>query len=137
MTRHIYSDEVDDLAVDLRGAPRRMNGEQRKVTRRSATKVKAGMRRDFSGIQHAPHIPRAINYDIFIAGDQVTAEIGVDKDGPQGPLGNILAYGSVNNAPVVDHTAALRRELPIFIRDLAAAADNSVLPTSVGRAARR
>ena len=47
----------------------------------------------------AQHYSRSITYDIHDLGSSVYAEIGPDKDKTQGALGNLLEFGSVNNAP--------------------------------------
>ncbi|MBT2485810.1 MULTISPECIES: hypothetical protein [unclassified Microbacterium] len=53
---------------------------------------------------HAPAFPYSITYDIEgsgsrSAGSQLSAEIGPDKDRPQGALGNLIEFGSVKNPP--------------------------------------
>lgn len=115
--------QLDQLAVDLGGAGFRATEGARKVIERAAAKIKDGMRQDFTGHRHAPRIPRAINYTIR----GLNVEVGVDKDGPQGGLGNILAFGTSKNAAVVDHTAALRRELP-NVEEWLAKAGTDALP---------
>jgi len=104
----IDASQVDRLAVELGRAGRKATLGATAVIGKAAQNIKTGMQADFSGHGHAPNIPRAINYDLR----GLSAEIGVDKRGPQGGLGNILAFGTSKNAAVVDHTAALRRELP-------------------------
>ena len=108
MSFEIDASEVDLLAVSLGKAGRKVALDSAKVIAKGAGKVAEGMRKDFSGHGHAPAIPRAINYDVR----GLDFEVGVDKRGPQGGLGNILAFGTSKNAAVVDHTASLRRELP-------------------------
>lgn len=58
--------------------------------------------------------PRSIGYDTTVAGTLVSSEIGPDKDKPQGPLGNLLEYGSVNNAAIPHLNPALDAEEPRF-----------------------
>lgn len=96
------------LVADLGAAGRKATLAAHAVMAKAAVNIKDGMRQDFSGHNHAPAIPRAINY----TQTGLAIEVGVDKSGPQGGLGNLLAFGSSNNAAVVDHTAAMRRELP-------------------------
>lgn len=52
-------------------------------------------------------------------------EVGFDKH-DQGNLANIIVFGSVNNAPVYDFTAALRGETPRIVHRLANDAENAV-----------
>lgn len=100
--------EVDELAADLvKAGPKVVTGATQ-VILKAALNIEAGMKKDFSGHGHAPLIPQAINHTVR----GLSAEVGVDKRGPQGGLGNILAFGTSKNAAVVDHTAAMRRELP-------------------------
>ena len=101
---------VDRLAVDLGQAGAKVVASAGAVLLKSALEIERGMKEDFTGHGHAPLIPRAINHTVR----GLSAEIGVDKRGPQGGLGNILAFGTSKNAAVVDHTAALRRELPLI-----------------------
>lgn len=96
------------LAADIGRAEALAPTIMAKVIEVGANKIKRQMRVDFTGHRYAPLIPDAIGYDI----EGLTATIGVDKDGPQGGLGNILAYGTSNNAPVVDITASLLAEAP-------------------------
>lgn len=119
--------QTRQLARDLDNAGPRAEREIRRVIRVGANVIKKGMRRDFSGHAHAPHIPNAISYDPVQTVGEIEYEIGVDKTGPQGGLGNILAYGTSNNAPVVDHTAALHREAPIVEQKIADAGENAPL----------
>ena len=114
--------EVDRLAVSLGSAGRKATVEAMKVVAKGAGKVADGMRQDFTGHRGAPHIPRAVNYDVR----GLEFEVGVDKRGPQGGLGNILAFGTSRNGPVLDHTASLRRELPELEKWLGDVAEKAV-----------
>ena len=122
MNIEIDASEVDLLALSLGNAGRKATLEAAKVVARGAGKVADGMRQDFTGHSHAPAIPRAINYDVR----GLSFEVGADKRGPQGGLGNILAFGTSRNAPVVDHTASLRREMPEIEKWLADVAEKAV-----------
>ena len=104
----IDASQVDRLAADLGQAGRKATLQATAVIAKGALNIKNGMKADFTGHRYAPRIPAAINYDLR----GLSAEIGVDKRGPQGGLGNILAFGTSKNAAVVDHTRALRAEVP-------------------------
>lgn len=129
---HIDDSEVRELYRDLSDAPGRIQRSAHKVLRRGAVEIKKGMRADFIAAEFSgghrgtyhPHIPRAINFDEI---GPWTYEIGVDKNGPQGGLGNILAFGTGHNGPIVDHTAALRRETPNVLREFGLAGEDAVL----------
>lgn len=132
MSVHVDDTQVKELYKDLRGAPGRMQRRAPKVLRRGAVEIKKGMRHDFVESQFSGHhrgtyhpdIHRAINFD---QKGLLDFEIGVDKDGPQGGLGNILAFGTSHNGAIVDHTAALWREAPEVEKHLGEAAEESVL----------
>jgi hypothetical protein len=128
--RHIDEDEVEELYRDLLGAPGRIQRKSHGVLKRGAVKIKEGMRRDFRNVRgvgghkgYYPHLSRAINFDRINDG----YEIGIDKDKVQGPLGNIIAFGTSHSAPQVDKNAALRREIPYILRELGEAGEESVL----------
>lgn len=106
--------DVGRLAADLGKVGPRVVPLARAVVEKGALNVKDGMARDATGIGHAPAFPSSITYDVR----GLSAEIGPDKNRRQGALGNILAFGTSKNAPVWNHTAALRREEPFFITQL-------------------
>lgn len=116
--------ELDALALDLGKAGRTVTVEALKVVAVAAGKVAQGMREDFTGIGHAPHIPRAIDYDVR----GLAFEVGVNKAKRQGGLGNVLAFGTSKNPAVVDHTASLQREIPSLLKYLAEAGVTSLEP---------
>lgn len=120
---HFDTGEVDRLALNLSKAPGRMQRKAPKVFEVAANKVKRGMRRDASGHNYLSGLASTVNYDKL--GD-LSYEIGFDKIG-QGHLANIAAFGSVNNAPVLDLNAPLRRELPFILRHLADEGEDAVL----------
>lgn len=107
------SAELRRLAFDLGNNTAETVLGARKIVEVAAAKIKKGMRDDASGIQHAPAFPASITYDLR----GLSAEIGPDKDRRQGALGNILYFGTSNNAPVIpDIAAPLRSEAVIVER---------------------
>jgi hypothetical protein len=92
--------------------------EGRKVVSRGAVQIKKGMQRRVQGLAHAPAYPRSITYDLKTLGLSVEAEIGPDKARRQGALGNLINYGSVNNAPIPHIEPALDDEQPKYYRAL-------------------
>lgn len=66
--------------------------------------------------QHGKHYPRTVSFDLEAVPTAIGVVVGPDKDRIQGPLGNILEFGSVNNPPHWDGRNALRDEEPRFIR---------------------
>lgn len=120
---HVDASDVDRLAAELAQGPARMKAKAPKVLEVGANKVKKGMKREASGHTYLPDLPNFVSYDRVTP---MLYEIGFDKVG-QGNLANIAAFGSVNNAPVMDHTAALHRELPVILRHIGEAAEDAVL----------
>lgn len=54
----------------------------------------------WTGITGMPAIAAAITYDTKLVPGGAEAEIGPDKDRPQGPLGNIVEYGGSTHGPI-------------------------------------
>lgn len=127
MSFSIDSSEVDRLAVDMRGADRRVVEGARPVMKRAAMNVKRRMMKDFRGHRYAGAVPFSLEFE---QRDRhgLAYEIGeLDSAGRQWGLAAILAYGTSNNAPVVDHTAALRNESGLIQKKLGDVAEDSVL----------
>lgn len=114
--------DVRRLERHLVRAVPRARRDARAVTMRGAVNIKREWRanaRASSG-RHAPHYPGTIGFDFAAYGpDLWMAIIGPDKGGPQGALGNILEYGSVNNPPHRDGGRALDAEEPLFEAQMA------------------
>lgn len=125
---HWDTSELDRMIVDLSEAPGRIQRRAPKVFEVAANKIKRGMKRDASGHGHLPDLDRHVSYDRLDALG-LSYEIGFDKIG-QGHLANFAAFGSINNAPVMDHTAALREEIPFVMRNLGNAGADSVFGDS-------
>ncbi|MFF9123162.1 hypothetical protein ACF09J_07670 [Streptomyces sp. NPDC014889] len=66
----------------------------------TAGKVKRSAQQRVSGHPYLPAYPYSISFSITRGAMGVEAEIGPDKGRRQGPLGNLIEYGSVNNAPI-------------------------------------
>jgi hypothetical protein len=117
----IDATELNTLAAVLTDQKRIAPRAARTIVEVGARNVKDDARRLAAGIAHAPLYPLSISYDILNArlAGAVEAEIGPDKDGPQGALGNILEYGTVNNAPLAHLGPALDREGPGFEKAIA------------------
>jgi hypothetical protein len=108
--------QVTRLAEDLEHAPARCVAAVTPVIKRGAYNIK---RDAFWRIQavvsggagYARQYPYSITYDVHVAPTRVAAEIGPDKDKPQGALGNLLEYGSANNPPYPHLTPAFNTEV--------------------------
>ncbi|MEV4437486.1 hypothetical protein AB0K09_00465 [Streptomyces sp. NPDC049577] len=84
----------------LAGVPARLAVTGRQAVEVTARKVKDSARQRISGHKYLPQYPRSITYEVKTTAAGVEAEIGPDKGAAQGALGNIIEYGSANNAPL-------------------------------------
>jgi hypothetical protein len=64
--------------------------------------------------------PASITYDVDVELTGIIAEIGPDKDKPQGPLGNIFEYGTSEVAAQAHIGPAVDIESPNFYRAVGA-----------------
>ena len=104
--------EVRELSHDLGEVPDRVIPEVKKSVSRGALNIKDDMARDARSDGSYRHFHRSISYDLVR--DGLEAEIGPDKNRVQGPLGNILYFGTSKNAPVLNLGGPLYREAPRF-----------------------
>lgn len=107
-----------ELIADLEKAEH-IDPAVRGVVARGALNIKKDWATRWSGIAHAPALPRAITYDTTVQRDSVSAEIGPDKDRSQGALGNIIEFGTSKNSPIPGGLPALAAEEPKFLKALA------------------
>ena len=107
--------ELDKLAGEFMAAPLKVIPALVPVANKAGVSMKGVMRRDASGHSHLPGLSRAVEYDVTIDATSVTVDVGFRKEG-QGNLANIAAFGTSNNAPVMDITRGLAAEVPKFVR---------------------
>lgn len=120
MSAQMRTQGLRELIADLDKAQSAAIDEVRGVVAKGALNIKNDWRRRWSGHPHIPLLPRAINYDIRMErGTGVEAEIGPDKDRPQGPLGNLIEFGTATSAPLPGGLPALEAETPRYERALA------------------
>jgi len=122
------SEQTQQLAADLAAAPGRLQNQVRPVVSKGALNIKNDWRGRSSGLAHAPAYPASIGYDPYEEAGFIGAEIGPDKNKRQGPLGNILEFGTSKNAPRLDGQQALAAEEPRFIAALEAVVETATLP---------
>lgn len=134
----IDSSELDKLAADLESAAKNIGPKLVQAIETSARNIKDDWKEQASGMAHAPRFPHSITYDIganhsllrnvFGGGgaNEIIAQIGPDKDRPQGALGNLIEFGSINNPPMGLGHGALNREEAGFQRGLEQAVDEAM-----------
>lgn len=116
-------DGLDSLIADLTAAYVKAGAAAGGVVQKGALNVKQDAQRLSSGLSHAPLYPQSITYDAGFKSGGWEALIGPDKERPQGALGNLLEYGSANNAPHTHLGPALDREAPRFVMAIAEIAE--------------
>ena len=110
--------ELNTLSAQLEAHASAITPEVTAVVHKGAVNVKRDARQFASGLRHAPHYPYSIDFDMLEDPGSIGAEIGPDKDHPQGALGNILEYGTAKNPPFAHLGPALDREGPKFMAAL-------------------
>lgn len=97
------------------------------IVKRGAQNVKTSWRANAaaSAGAHARLYPASISYDVITAPGVVEAEIGPDKGRVQGPLGNILEFGTSTQAGHNDGGQALDDEEPRFLEQIEALAERA------------
>lgn len=91
---------VDTLAADMLSSTPVLAAKAATAAAVTARKIQQSARGRVGGHRHIPRYPTSITYDVYGGPFFVEAEIGPDKDRAQGPLGNLLEYGSIHNAPI-------------------------------------
>ena len=91
---------LDVLVADLNSFPRRLAVNARKAVQVTSQKVRDDARSRIAGHKYLPAYPYSITYDTKVTAEGVEGEIGPDKGRAQGPLGNIVEYGTSKNAPI-------------------------------------
>lgn len=114
----VDNSDTKRLAAAFDDAVREVPQETRKVVQRGAFNIKRDAQKRISGRSHLPHYPSAITYDTQDTPTGAHGEIGPDKDRLQGPLGNILEYGSPARPPIPHLAPALEAEAPKFQKAL-------------------
>jgi hypothetical protein len=87
---------VDDLGTFAT----RLRGNVAKAVQVTSRKVQNDARNGIRGHKYLPAYPYSITYDVKVTAEGVEGEIGPDKGRAQGPLGNIIEYGTSKNAPI-------------------------------------
>lgn len=90
--------DLDNLARELTAAADGI--DSRKLLEVEAVTMKRDWQSAWSGIRGMPHIGVTVTYDIKTTASGAEAEVGPDPSRMQGPLDNIVEYGSSLNGPI-------------------------------------
>lgn len=115
-------DGLDKLEADLGKASAKTVLKVVATTQVAGRKIRDDARKFATGLSHAPAYPRSITADVITKVGSVEVQVGPDKNLPQGALGNILEFGTTNNAPHAHLGPAFDKELPEWIEHLGDAA---------------
>lgn len=127
MSVKIEASGLEAIARDLDVAADKTHENVRKAVEVTARHVKDDARSAAKRIgRHAKYYPYSISYDITDGGTGVSAEIGPDKHGPQGALGNLLEFGSIHNAPRPHLGPALQKNVSDFEHGLLKATEEAL-----------
>lgn len=143
----VDNSDLSKMVSDLGRASSETWENAQKAITVTARNVRDTARENSQGMAHAPAFPYSITYDIGVGYDQsigqmvssvldggissargstLRAEIGPDKDRPQGALGNLIEYGSVNNSPMGIMHGALQANEADFERGVDRAVDDAL-----------
>lgn len=124
----IDTSELRTLAIDLGDAASDVLDEADKINARGAFNIKRTMQDEAKSSGYYRHFSRSITYDNrpSRSGRSIEREIGPDKGRTQGALGNILYFGTRNNAPVLDVESGLRKEEPAYVRHMGEMAERLI-----------
>jgi hypothetical protein len=91
----IVFQDLDKLMQVIQHAREQILPDVKAVVSRGALNVKNAAKAAAPDPHHAGLYKASITYTLTVEGDTVSAEIGPDKDKPQGALGNLLEFGGV------------------------------------------
>lgn len=127
----VDASQLNTLSANLGQVPAASGPFFRAAIEVTARKTRDTARQNATGMAHAPAFPASITYDIEGSGNrgtgsQLRADIGPDKDRPQGALGNLIEFGSVNNPPQGIMHGALQENEADFERGIDRATNDAL-----------
>jgi hypothetical protein len=129
--------EIDQLAASLDRVPATAGRYLRAAVEVTSKHIDLDWEREAKGMVHAPAFPYSVGYDISVfqgfGFSIIQSEIGPDKGKPQGALGNLIEFGSVNNPPQGLGHGALQRNEADFVRGLEIALEDAEHHAGVDR----
>lgn len=115
-----------ELADDLDRAGRDIVPEVKKVTSKTLLEMKKHAQKIVRGHPHIKHLASSFNYDVDVAGDTVTGEVGADLSRKQGSLDQFIENGGLRNSPIPHWRPAADKQVPLWETYLAAAAVEAI-----------
>lgn len=111
---------LDSLIADLTAAPGEAQRHAYRTVDTNARGVRDDARRFAPHGEHTPQYANSITYDLdYVGAGRIEAEIGPDKDLPQGPLGNIFEFGTSRVGPQAHLGPAFDIGAAKFAKDMA------------------
>jgi len=110
----IDTSELDEWADVLRAAGADAEGRGERIVSKGSLNVKNRARDLAPKGPHTPYYAASITYDVTVKQGDIVGEVGPAHGKAQWGLGNLLEYGSKNNAPHPHHEPALDEEEPRF-----------------------
>lgn len=114
-----------ELAADLDRAPEGVVKRVKQVTSKTLLEIKRGAQRRVAGHRILPQLGHSFSYDVNVAGDTVTGEVGAVVGKGQGALDHIIEHGSPTSDPIPHWAPEADRQVPLwhqFLDDAAAEA---------------
>jgi len=107
--------ELEKWEDDLHVAAAVSEPAARAVVARGSLQIKTEAKANAPSGPHTPHYPASITFDVETgATGEIVGEVGPERGRRQWGLGNILEYGTENNAPHPHLEPALDHEEPRF-----------------------
>jgi hypothetical protein len=127
---NLNTDAVKALADEMNGVAGRLKPAMRAVAARGALNIKNAAKANIlaqTTRKYVKQYPNSITYTVTqSSGSFVSAEIGPDKDKPQGALGNILEFGSPGRPPLPHLVPAWEAEREPFAQFMGAVGEQVV-----------
>jgi hypothetical protein len=121
---------LGSLAANLGDAPKGTEAKVRKAVEVSARNVKDTWAKKLAGSAQLPMLGRSVTYDVTggkaIRAAEITADIGPDKDRPQGPLGNFSEFGKPGQPGRGYGLASLKETEEDYVRGIEIAVDDGL-----------
>lgn len=118
--------EVHALAASFARAPAAMQRMAIGAADRRGKSMRDDARSRVEGHPKIRHYPAAVGYEVAVTAGLIEVSLGVDKGAMQGPLWNLIEFGSVNNAPIPHLIPAAEAAGPGFTTDIGVLAERAV-----------